>query len=242
MLIYYFCVKYTHSLEPSQHIRIAVDAIVFGYSDHKLYVLFIKQKYGEYKDKWVLPGGFVKNDEPLIQAVHRELQEEAGITVNYLEQLNTFGDDVNRDKRFRVISVAYMALVDATHLNLTADTDASAAEWFDITAMPALGYDHEIIVQQAIDRLKNKLTYQPVGFDLLPDEFLFSDLENLYMSILNKEIDRRNFRKKILGFGFIEETARVSTNKSGRPAKYYRFNVEKYTALQKKGFHFDLMV
>lgn len=229
-------------MEPNQNIRIAVDAIVFGYSQNKLFVLLIKQKYGEYKDKWVLPGGFVKNDEPLIEAVHRELQEEAGIKVNFLEQLYTFGDDTTRDKRFRVVSVAYMALVDSTNLSLTADTDASAAEWFDINAMPELGYDHELIIQKAIERLKSKLTYQPIGFDLLPDEFLFSDVESLYVSILNKDIDRRNFRKKILGFGFIEETDRVSNHKSGRPAKYYRFNVEKYSALEKKGFHFDLMI
>lgn len=223
-----------------QAIRLAVDAIVFGYTQQKLHILLIKQKFGAMKDQWVLPGGFVKNDETLNDAVIRELKEETGIEVNYLEQLYTFGDKLDRDPRFRVVSVAYFALVNSQKFTLVADTDAEEAHWFPIDRIPALGYDHNEIVATALERLKNKLIYQPIGFDLLDDEFLFSDLENLYTSILNQEIDRRNFRKKILSFGILDETNKISSQKSGRPAKLFKFNKLKYNQLEKSGFHFEI--
>lgn len=224
----------------NQNIKVAVDAIVFGYSNNHLNVLLIRQKYGALKGKWVLVGGFVKSEESLQEAVTRELKEEAGIKVNYLEQLYTFGDDVNRDPRGRVISVAYFALVNSTKLNLTADTDAEDAQWFPINQVPRLGYDHNKILHLAYQRLKDKLTYQPIGFDLLPKQFLFSELENLYCTILEKEIDRRNFRKKFLSFDIIEETENFSSSKGGRPAKLFKFNKRKYDTLVKEGFYFEI--
>jgi 8-oxo-dGTP diphosphatase len=227
-------------MEIKQNIKIAVDAIVFGYSDNKLNVLLVKQKFGELKNQWALVGGFVKENETLGNAVNRELSEEAGIKVNYLEQLYTFGDNINRDPRFHVISVAYFALVNSTKLVLTADTDAQDAQWFPIKDLPTLAFDHKDILKTALQRLQNKLTYQPIGFDLLPKEFLFSDLENLYGTILEKEIDRRNFRKKILSFGLIEETDNFSSKKNGRPAKLFKFNKQKYNKLLKDGFLFDI--
>lgn len=223
-----------------QNIKVAVDAIVFGYSNNNLNVLLVKQKYGQLKNTWVIVGGFVQNEETLNDAVIRELKEEAGIEVSYLEQLYTFGDDIDRDHRTRVISVAYFALVNSTHLNLIADTDAEDAQWFPINKIPKLGYDHNKILKVAHQRLKSKLTYQPIGFDLLPKEFLFSDLENLYCLILEKEIDRRNFRKKILSFDIIEETDKYSSKKGGRPAKLFKFNKLKYNTLVKNGFYFEI--
>lgn len=227
-------------MELKQNIKIAVDAIVFGYSDNKLNVLLIKQKYGLMKNLWALVGGFVKDNETLSEAVNRELLEEAGIQVNYLEQLYTFGDNINRDPRFRVITVAYFALVNSTKLVLTADSDAEEARWFPIDDMPNLAFDHQSILLAAQNRLKSKLTYQPIGFDLLPKEFLFSELENLYCTILEKEIDRRNFRKKILSFGIVEETEKFGNKKNGRPAKLFRFNKQKYNKLLKGGFLFEI--
>lgn len=224
----------------NQNIKVAVDAIVFGYSENQLNVLLIKQKYGVLKNKWALVGGFVKDNETLFEAVNRELQEETGITVNYLEQLFTFGDDIQRDPRGRVISVAYFALVNSTKFNVRADSDAEEAQWFSISALPDLAFDHKLILETALKRLQNKLTYQPIGFDLLPKEFLFSDLENLYCTLLNKEIDRRNFRKKILSFGIIEETDKFGSKKNGRPAKLFKFNKLKYNKLTKEGFVFDI--
>jgi 8-oxo-dGTP diphosphatase len=223
-----------------QNIRVAVDAIVFGYQNNQLYLLLIQQKFGTSESFWAIPGGLVKDDEPLLDAVKRELKEETNVAVNYMEQLYTFGDDVSRDSRNRVISVAYFALVDSAKLQIAADTDAEHVQWVPVSAIPKLAFDHNLIVKKAIERLQAKLTYQPIGFDLLPKEFLFSDLENLYCTILEKEIDRRNFRKKILGFGIIDETSKIAPQKSGRPAKLFKFNKKKYQALTKEGFHFDI--
>lgn len=223
-----------------QNIKVAVDAIVFGYENNQLNVLLIKQKFGMLKNQWALVGGFVKDDETLEAAVNRELLEEAGIAVNYLEQLYTFGDKIDRDPRFRVISVAYFALVNSTKLVVAADTDAEEARWFPMNEIPKLAFDHHEILAVAHNRLKGKLSYQPIGFDLLPKEFLFSDLENLYCTILEKEIDRRNFRKKILSLGIVEETEKLAPKKTGRPAKLFRFNQLKYNKLQKEGFLFEI--
>jgi 8-oxo-dGTP diphosphatase len=224
----------------NQDIKIAVDAIVFGYSENKLNVLLIKQKFGELKNQWALVGGFVKDTETLFDAVNRELKEEAGIKVNYLEQLYTFGDNIERDPRFRVISVAYFALVNSTKFVLTADSDAEEAKWFPINELPELAFDHKEIIQVAQKRLQSKLSYQPIGFDLLRKEFLFSELENLYCCILEKEIDRRNFRKKILSFGIVEETEKFGKKIKGRPAKLFKFNKQKYNVLVKEGFLFEI--
>lgn len=223
-----------------QNIRVAVDAIVFGYQNNQLYVLLIQQKFGTEELYWALPGGLVQNDEALQDAVKRELKEETNVTVNYFEQLFTFGDDIKRDPRNRVISVAYFALVDPSKLTIKADSDADHAQWFKIKEVPPLAFDHNNILKKAIDRLKAKLTYEPVGFDLLAKEFLFSELENLYCTILEKEIDRRNFRKKILSFEIIEETDQYAPSKSGRPAKLFKFNKLKYNELTKKDFHFEI--
>ena len=223
-----------------QDIKIAVDAIVFGYQNNQIYILLIQQKFGTSQSIWALPGGLVQNEESLLDAVQRELNEETNVKVNYLEQLFTFGDDVFRDSRNRVISVAYFALVDAKKLEIKSDTDAENVNWFRIDEIPNLAFDHNKIIEKGIERLKSKLTYQPIGFDLLESEFLFSDLENLYCTILNKEIDRRNFRKKLMSFGILEETNSFSDKKNGRPAKLFRFNKTKYNQLHKEGFHFEI--
>ncbi len=227
-------------MSENQNIRIAVDAIVFGYQNNQLFVLLIQQKFGTETSYWALPGGLVQNNESLHDAVNRELKEETNVEVNYLEQLFTFGDNVNRDPRNRVISVAYFALVDSSKLEIKADSDAEKVQWFSVDKIPSLAFDHNSMIENAIIRLKSKLSYQPIGFDLLPKNFLFSDVENLYCTILEKEIDRRNFRKKMLSFGIIEETNEFSPAKTGRPAKLFQFNNNKYQAFLKEGFHFEI--
>lgn len=223
-----------------QNIKIAVDAVVFGYQKNQLYVLLIQQYFKTETIQWALPGGLVKESETLQEAVLRELQEETNVKISFLEQLYTFGDDIHRDHRNRVISVAYFALVESSKMELIAATDALHAQWISILEIPKLAFDHKNILDIAYQRLKNKLTYQPIGFDLLPQEFLFSDLENLYCTILGKEIDRRNFRKKVLSFGIVEETENFAEKKSGRPAKLFRFNKLKYNQLTEEGFLFAI--
>jgi 8-oxo-dGTP diphosphatase len=223
-----------------QNILIAVDAVVFGYMNSNLHVLLVKRKGETFHKEWALVGGFVLDDEPLTTAVKRELKEETGVQLDYLEQLYTFGDSVERDPRSRVVSVAYFGLINSTKIEPIGDTDALEAQWFSINELPNLAFDHAEILALALERLRAKLTYQPIGFDLLPIEFLFSDLEQLYVTLLGKEIDRRNFRKKIMSFGFLEETSMFRQKKSGRPAKLFRFNQMKYKELESKGIYFDL--
>lgn len=227
-------------MKPLQNIKLAVDAIVFGYENKELFILLIKQKYGPFKNQWALPGGLVKDDESLQTAVCRELKEETGINVDYLEQLYTFGDDIKRDPRNRVISVAYFALANPDKLILKADTDAEDAQWFNLKDIPNLAFDHEKIVQVAKARLQAKIHYEPIGFDLLKPEFPFSDLEHLYKTILEQEIDRRNFRKKILSLGLVEETDKIHKPSAGRPSKLFRFNKTKYNELKASNFHLDI--
>ncbi|BDD02635.1 NUDIX hydrolase [Aureibacter tunicatorum] len=227
-------------MEQNQNIRIAVDAVVFGYKEKQIYILLIKQKFGPFQGKWALPGGFVKDGEGLQDAVLRELKEETGVRTNYLEQLYTFGDQVNRDPRGQVISVAHLGLVNPSKFTLEADTDAETAQWFLLDDIPELAYDHLDILNTGIRRLQSKLHYQPVGFDLLDKEFPFSDLEALYQSILQKKIDRRNFRKKILSFGILHETDKIHQTGSGRPGKLFTFNETKYKELVEQGIHFEI--
>jgi 8-oxo-dGTP diphosphatase len=224
----------------NQNIKVAVDAVVFGYESKKnLSILLIKRGVEPFKNCWALPGGLVLENESLENAVQRELKEETGVKIDYLEQLYSFGEP-GRDPRNRVVSISYFGLVRPYHFTIKADTDADEAKWFSLSEIPELAFDHQKILDAAKDRLKTKLLYQPIGFDLLNKEFPFSDLEHLYTTILENNIDRRNFRKKMLSFGIVEETDKISQQGSGRPAKLFKFNKSKYDDLIKKGFHFEI--
>lgn len=223
-----------------QGIKVAVDAVVFGYeSKGNLSVLLIQRGIEPFKNTWALPGGLVLEQESLEAAVKRELKEETGVTIDYLEQLYTFGKP-KRDPRNRVVSVSYFGLVRPNHFKIKADTDADEAKWFPVNDLPKLAFDHITIFNTAEKRLKGKLLFQPIGFDLLSAEFPFSDLEHLYATILGQDIDRRNFRKKIMSFGFVEDTNKIQQVGSGRPAKLFKFNKQKYDALLDNGFYFDV--
>ena len=223
-------------------IKVAVDAIVFGYSKNEgVSVLLIKRKYPPFKNSWAIPGGFILEEESLEEAVKRELLEETGIRVNYLEQLYTFGAP-QRDPRQRIISIAYFALVKSSQFQqLKASTDAEEAQWFSINKLPSLAFDHKQILQTAIERVRAKIRYQPIGFELLDKKFPFADLEKLYKALLDRDIDRRNFTKKILSLGLLEDTGELaSTPGAGRPSKIYQFNKKRYEQLLKEGMHFEV--
>ena len=231
---------YMPAKEPN--IKVTVDAIVFGYSKNEgVSVLLVQRKYPPYKGSWALPGGFVLENESLEEAVQRELQEETGITVNYLEQLYTFGEP-GRDPRQRIISVAYFALVKSSQFQqLQASTDAENARWFNIKSIPALAFDHKHILVMAIQRVQAKIRYQPIGFELLDRKFPFADLEKLYTALLDREIDRRNFSKKMLALGILDETNEFAkTEGKGRPSKMYQFNKKRYQQLLREGMHFEI--
>ncbi len=229
-------------MKRTQNISVAVDAIVFGYSkENGVSILLIKRKYAPFKGKWALPGGFVEEKESLEKAVERELKEETGIKIDYLEQLYTFGKP-NRDPRNRTISVAYFGIVNASKFQkLQASTDASEAEWFNIKDLPALGFDHRQILSVAIERLRSKIKYEPIGFELLNQRFAFSELENLYSTLLDRPIDRRNFKKKVMKLGILEELdEKAPKSGAGRPGNLFQFNKNAYDRLLIDGMHFEI--
>jgi len=229
-------------VKKTQNIEFAVDAIVFGYNkEDGVRLLLIKRKYDPFKGEWAIPGGFVLDNESLEDAVERELQEETGVKINYLEQLYTFGKP-DRDPRRRIISVAYFGLVKSSQFEkLNATTDAEEAQWFNINALPKLAFDHQEILNMAIERLRAKITYQPIGFELLEQKFPFSDLEHLYAALLDRPIDRRNFKKKVMSLGILEELdEKAKSTGAGRPGNLFQFNKTTYTRLLKEGMHFEI--
>ena len=229
-------------MKRTQNIDIAVDAIVFGYSKEEgVKVLLIKRKYDPFKGAWAIPGGFVHDDESLEDAAERELMEETGIKINYLEQLYTFGKP-DRDPRKRIISVAYFGLVKSSQFSkLEADTDAEEAKWFNIKRLPKLAFDHKKVLKMSIERLRSKIIYQPIGFELLDKKFPFSDLEHLYTTLLDRPIDRRNFKKKVMGLGILDElNEKAKSAKAGRPGNLFKFNKTTYNKLIKEGIHFEI--
>ncbi|MBS1505681.1 MAG: NUDIX hydrolase [Bacteroidetes bacterium] len=225
-----------------QSIKVAVDAVVFGYdAEEGVSVLLIKRKFEPFQKFWALPGGLVKDDESLEEAVRRELKEESGVDVTYLEQLYSFGKP-DRDPRNRVVSITYYGLVRPKDYQLSAQTDAEDVAWFNISRLPKLAFDHKQIVETAIKRLRGKLAYEPVGFELLDKKFPFSDLEKLYQTLLATQLDRRNFKKRIMSYGFLEELDENVQRSVGRPAALFQFNRKKYFELKDKGYNFDLFL
>jgi 8-oxo-dGTP diphosphatase len=201
-------------------LQVTVDVVIFTLRDDDLQVLLVKRKVAPYAGRWAIPGGFVGLDEPLEEAARRELQEETGVRDVYLEQLYTFGDP-KRDPRGRVITVAYFALVPAP-LAVSAGSDAVEARWWSMDDLPALAFDHAKILDYALTRLRYKLEYTAAGFHLLPEVFTLSELQKAYEIILGVELDKRNFRRKILEAEVIEEVGEYRTGE-GRPAMQYRF-------------------
>lgn len=216
---------------------LAVDCVVFGFDGDALQVLLIRRGLPPFKNKWALPGGFVRVEETLDDAARRELEEETGLREVFLEQLYTFGS-VKRDPRERVISVAYYALVKPGAVN--AATDAAEAKWFPVSAIPPLAFDHAGILATALTRLRGKLAYQPIGFELLPPKFTLTQLQRLYEAVLGTGIDKRNFRKKALSFELLIPLKEKHQDGPHRPAQLFRFDPVKYERLKKKGFLFEI--
>lgn len=221
------------------HPAVTVDAVVFGYGATDLKVLLIQRDAPPHQGKWALPGGFVEIDESLDRAARRELAEETGITELYLEQLYTFGEP-KRDPRERVISVAYYALVQLAAHQVKAASDARNVAWFSVAALPRLAFDHQEIFATALQRLKGKIRYEPIGFELLPEKFPLSELQRLYETILEQPLDKRNFRKKILSMGLLADTEELQQEVAHRAARLYRFDEAAYRRLKKAGFNFEL--
>jgi 8-oxo-dGTP diphosphatase len=216
-----------------------VDCVVFGVDSGDLKVLLIKRGTDTFAGSWALPGGFVNIDESVDDAAVRELEEETGLKGVFLEQLYTFGS-VKRDPRGRVVTVAYYALVKSTYYLPEGGSDATDAAWFSVNREFSLPFDHNIILGTAIQRLKGKIRYAPIGFELLPEEFPLSELRHIYEAILERDIDKRNFRKKVLATGLLIDTGKKQQDVAHRAAKLYRFDRAAYVKMQLNGFNFEL--
>jgi 8-oxo-dGTP diphosphatase len=200
---------------------LTVDIVLFTIRERQMQLLLIKRLAKPFVGRYALPGGFVLEQESVDAAAARELREETGLEKVYLEQLYTFGDP-RRDPRGRVVTVAYYALIAPTQV-LHAGTDASEAAWFPISGLPTLAFDHRRIVDYAHNRLRNKLNYTNVGFELLPPKFTLTALQVVHETILEETLDKRNFRRKITQAGIVKPTHEWT--KTGRkPAQLYEFS------------------
>jgi 8-oxo-dGTP diphosphatase len=218
---------------------LAVDCVVFGLDETDLKVLLIQRKLAPFQHAWALPGGFVHLDETLDEAARRELEEEAGVSDVHLEQLYSFST-IDRDPRERVVTVAYYALAKLSDHRIRAATDAMGVGWFSLDDLPKLAFDHTGIITHAHERLRGKVRYAPVGFELLPPRFSLTQLQRLYELILGTDLDKRNFRKKLLAMDLLVETDEVEQGVRHRAARLYRFDRRKYDRLAKQGFEFAM--
>jgi ADP-ribose pyrophosphatase YjhB (NUDIX family) len=217
---------------------VATDCIVFGFDNEDLKILLVRRLMEPQKGEWSLMGGFVEEGESLDEASKRVLLTLTGLNDVYLEQLYTFGD-VNRDPLDRVISVAYYALIKIDDYDRKI-VKSNGAEWFKVSDYPKLIFDHDLMVQTAINKLRKRCRTQPIGFELLPEKFTIPQLQNLYEAILMQELDKRNFRKKILSMNLLDKLDEKDKENSKKGAYFYRFNREKYEDLTSKGFNFEI--
>ena len=201
---------------------VTVDVVIFSLHNANLRLLLIQRKGEPYQGMWAIPGGFVHMDESLEEAARRELMEETAVSNVYMEQLYTFGDP-NRDPRTRVITIAYIALVPYDAIQPQAGDDAADAAWFSLADLPDLAFDHQKIIDYALTRLRYKLEYTTVGFELLPDQFTLTELQQAYELILVEKLDKRNFRSKIFAAEVLEESGEMKREGMGRPAKLYQY-------------------
>lgn len=224
-----YCYKYPH---PS----VTADCVIFGFDGLNIKVLLIQRGIEPFKGRWALPGGFMQMDETIEECARRELQEETGLVVNTVEQFYIFSD-VHRDPRERVLTVAHYALVRLA--DVEGGDDAARAQWFAQDEIPSLAFDHDRILRMALNVLKERICFEPIGFELLPEVFTMTELQNLYEAILEVKFDRRNFYNKMLKLGILIEAEPRPEGASRRLPCKYRFNAMKYAELKHKGFRLE---
>ena len=206
-------------------------AVIISQSNGKW--VFCKHKE---RDTYEAPGGHREAGEDILETAKRELQEETGLETAYMEQFGCFSD-VNRDPRERVITIAYYALVRKSEVK--GGDDAADAHWFPIDNIPALAFDHDRILRVAVQTLKERIHFKPIGFELLPEVFTMPQLQELYQSILGVKFDRRNFSNKMLKLGILTEVGERPKDAGSRIPIKYSFNLESYTKLKKEGFRLE---
>ncbi|WP_373058005.1 NUDIX domain-containing protein [Zunongwangia sp. H14] len=217
---------------------ITIDCVVFGFEAGSLEILLVKHGQGIRKGEWGLPGGWIKKEEGLDDAAHRLLRELTGLNNIYLEQLKAFGEP-DRFPVGRVITIGYNALIKREDYNVKAGFTASEAKWYKINEIPHLIYDHNEILDYSLKRLRRRVRKAPIGFNLLPEKFTLLQLMQLYEEILGVEMDKPNFRRKILRMKLLVDLNEKQKDVSHRAAKLYRFDDNIYKRLTEKGFSFE---
>ena len=230
---------------PYWHPAVTTDSVVFGFDGSQLNVLLIQRGLEPYKNSWALPGGFMRpEDRSARDCAYRELHEETDVEDIYMEELQTFSA-IDRDPRERVITIAFFALVVKNRYHVKGGDDASNARWFLVKDLPELAFDHKAIIEQALERLRQRIHFEPIGFHLLDKEFTMPQLHSIYIAILDppeddtKLRDRRNFQKKMLKLGYIKETGKKVTGNPHRSPMLYTFDEDAYAHAKKIGMRLE---
>ncbi|MBR1688264.1 MAG: NUDIX hydrolase [Prevotella sp.] len=218
------------------HPSVTTDCVIFGFDGVQLTVLLVERGIEPYKGRWAFPGGFLKMDESAEEGARRELLEETGLSTASVQQFYTFSDP-QRDPRERVITIAYFALVRISEVK--GGDDAADARWFPISEVPALAFDHDRILRMALLSLRRQIHFEPIGFELLPEQFTMTQLQHLYEAILGVKFDRRNFYNKFLRLGLLTQQDETITLPNRKEAFLYKFNPESYAELKQKGFKLE---
>ena len=221
------------------HPSVTTDCVIFGFDGTRLNVLLIERGIEPFKGRWAFPGGFMKMDEDAETGAKRELFEETGLQTAYIRQFHTFTDPF-RDPRERVITIAYYALVRLS--DVEAGDDAAKAQWFPLDEVPALAFDHDLILRKATNELRRQIHFEPIGFELLPEKFTMSQLQHLYEAILGVRFDRRNFYTKMLKLGLLTQLEETIPLVNKKEAFLYHFNAERYLEMKEKGFRLEFLL
>jgi 8-oxo-dGTP diphosphatase len=228
----------SHQLEKVIN-NVSIDCVIFGFDNGVLKVLLIKRAIEPSKSEWALPGGFILKNEELNRAAERILNETSGVKNIFMEQLSVFGD-VNRYPNGRVFTIGYYALVSPDKYTLSPGIDTSEVKWYMLSEINNLPFDHNKIINAALERLREKVRYHPIGFELLPKKFTLPKLQSLYESILDLKLDKRNFRKKLLKMNLLIKLEEKEKDNLRRAAYLYKFDKKSYNKLIKDGFSFQL--
>jgi 8-oxo-dGTP diphosphatase len=229
--------------------HISIDCVVFGFHEGLMKVLVLELKNG---GEWYLPGGFLLKKEPIETAANRILKERTGLDEIFLQQFHVFGDPERSKEHFdaykdmvpakdnwftnRFLTIGYYALVDFCETNPAADQFSAICSWCDLNDLPELKLDHALILKTALDTLRLQLNYQPIGYNLMPKEFTMPELQKLYETILDKKLDRRNFQRRMLGFGILKRSDQPRKGGAHKAPYLYSFDLENYEAALKEGF------
>jgi 8-oxo-dGTP diphosphatase len=218
---------------------LSVDCVIFGFEDGSLKVLLYKRPMQPCLGMWALPGGFIRYDENIDAASSRVLEERTGVKGVFMEQLGAFGE-VDRYPEGRVITVVYYALIKPGQYKTNPASNGNGPQWFSVKSLPETPFDHPVIIERALVRLRSQVKYKPIGFNLLPDKFPLLALQGLYEAIYGCSFDKPNFRRKIMKMNLLIALDEKQGGVAHRSPRLYKFDKNRYDSLTEKGFIFEI--